>query len=339
MNVLELSDPRWLDFVSGRTDANFFHHPSWAALLADCYGYRARVVALTDGGRGVVAGLPVIDVSLPFGKRRWMSLPFTDHCAPLGAGPELSADLVPGLREVARAFDVDSLQIRAALPEDTGIQREAEFVRHEVPLTPDTDTTWKRLRRNHRRSIADAEEAGIRIARGSGATDLDTFYRIHLQTRRRLGVPVQPRRFFRMLLERIIRPGLGFILIAYLGDRPAAAGVFTTWNGTLMCKYSGRADGFTRLDAIHLLYWHAIREGSADHHTFDLGRSEIEQTQLRSFKVGWGAQESPLAYSWIARSPIRPASHRAQNVLGVAIRNSKPWLCRAAGELLYRYAP
>jgi hypothetical protein len=142
-----------------------------------------------------------------------------------------------------------------------------------------------------------------------------------------------------MMLDRIIRPGLGFILTAYLGDRPAAAGVFCTWNGTLMCKFSGRADGLTRHDAIHLLYWHAMREGSVDHHTFDLGRSEQGQPQLRSFKIGWGAQESPLAYSWISRSPIRPASHRAQNVLGVAIRNSKPWLCRAAGELLYRYAP
>lgn len=334
MNVLALGDPRWLDFVSGRRDANFFHHPAWAELLSDCYGYRARVVALTDGGRGVVAGLPVIDVSLPFGRRRWMSLPFTDHCTPLGT-PQ---DIAPALREIARSFDVD-LQIRAALPEDAGVQREAAFVRHEVPLTPDTAATWKRLRRNHRRSIADAEEAGIRVVRGSGTEDLDAFYRIHLQTRRRLGVPVQPRRFFRLMLERIIRPGLGFILTAYLGDRPAAAGVFTTWNGTLMCKYSGRADGLTRLDAIHLLYWEAMRAASADHHAFDLGRSEQGQAQLRSFKIGWGATESPLAYSWISRSPIRPASHRAQDVLGVAIRNSKPWLCRAAGELLYRYAP
>jgi hypothetical protein len=335
VKTIDLADPRWLEFVSSRPDANLFHHPAWAQLLADCYGYRAKVVALTDDGRGVLAGLPVIDVSLPFGRRRWMSLPFTDYCAPLADGPEL----VAGLREVARSFKLDSLQIRAALPPDPGVQSEAGFVRHAVPLTPDTAATWKRLRRNHRRSIADAEEAGARIVRGTSEDDLDAFYRIHLQTRRRLGVPVQPRRFFRMLLERIIRPGLGFILTAYLGDRPAAAGVFCSWNGTLMCKYSGRADGLTRLDAIHLLYWHAMREGSADHHTFDLGRSETEQSQLRSFKIGWGAQETPLAYSWIARSPIRPASHRAHDVLGVVIRNSKPWLCRATGELLYRYAP
>jgi hypothetical protein len=335
MNVLELGDERWRDFVSSRADATIFHHPAWAQLLADCYGYPAKVLALTDDGRGVLAGLPVIDVTLPFGRRRWMSLPFTDHCPPLNSGH----DLVPGLRDVARSFKVDSVQIRAPLPADAGVQADATFVRHDLSLGPDVAATWKKLRRNHRRSIADAEEAGTRIVQGNTSEDLDVFYRIHLQTRRRLGVPVQPRRFFRLFLERIIRPGLGFILTAYLGDRPAAAAVFCAWNGTLMCKYSGRADGFTRLDAIHLLFWHAIRSGSTESHTFDLGRSGIEQAQLRSFKVGWGAQESPLSYSWIARSPIRPSSHRAQDALGVIIRNSKPWLCRATGELLYRYAP
>jgi CelD/BcsL family acetyltransferase involved in cellulose biosynthesis len=99
MTLLQLEDPRWREFVESRPQSTIFHHPAWARLLADCYGYRAMIVALADGG-AVTAGLPAIDVSLPFGARRWVSLPFTDHCPPLVDGD--GADLLGTLRELSR---------------------------------------------------------------------------------------------------------------------------------------------------------------------------------------------------------------------------------------------
>ncbi len=129
------------------------------------------------------------------------------------------------------------------------------------------------------------------------------------------------------------------MLTAYDGEAPAASAVFMAWNGTLVCKYSARADGHTRSDAIPLLFWTAMRWASENgYRAFDLGRTDIESAQLRSFKDGWAATEKPLTYSWIARRPLRAPSHRLDAALGLAIRHSRPWLCRAMGELLYRYA-
>ncbi len=335
MRLLELEDRRWADFVEGRPDATIFHHPAWARLLADCYGYRAMAIAHEDGGE-ITSGVPVMDVSLPF-RRRWVALPFTDYCPPL---VERGGDaFVAGLQELARSSSLDLLEVRAPLGSGPAVQTGIPFVRHELPLVADSRVLWKQLRRNHRRNVVDAEEAGVRIQRGDSADDLDVFYRLHLQTRRRLGVPIQPRRFFRLLHERIIRPGLGFVLTAYRDDRPAAAAVFAAWNGTLICKYSARADGFVKSDAIHLIFWSAIRWASENgFRAFDLGRSNVEQTQLRSFKTGWSAREEALPYSWIARAPIAAPSRRLNDAMGVVIRNSAPWLCRAMGELLYKYA-
>jgi CelD/BcsL family acetyltransferase involved in cellulose biosynthesis len=334
MTLLRLEDPRWREFVESRPDSAIFHHPAWARLLADCYGYRPMVVALAEGGT-VTAGLPAIDVSLPLGGRRWVSLPFTDHCPPLADGA--GGDLIGTLRELSRS-SYDVLELRAAVA-DPAVRSGGAFVRHDLALSGDVASAWKRLRRNHRRSVQDAEGAGVRIARGSSASDIDTFYRIHLQTRRRLGVPVQPLRFFRLLHERLIRPGLGFVLTAYQGGVPAAAAVFCAWNGSLTCKYSGRADGFERVDAIHLIYWSAIRWGIENgYHRFDLGRTGVEQTQLRSFKVGWGTREEPLPYSWLGRAPVKESSHRLERAMAPMIRNSSPWVCRAIGEVFYKYA-
>jgi len=337
VKLLELDDPGWVEFVRGRHEATLFHHPAWARLLVDCYGYRAMALALTEGAGAVTAGLPVLEVRRPLGERRWVSLPFTDYCPPLAA--EKEPELVDELAALTRSRTVRGLELRAQLADRAGIQVHSAHVRHELGLDPDINVTWTRLFKNHRRNVRLAERAGVRIARGGSAADMETFYRLHLRTRRRLGVPIQPRRFFRLLLERVIAPGLGFALIAYSGDTPIAAAIFGSWNGTLIYKYSARDERFAKLDANYLLIWTAIRIASESGcHTVDLGRSDLEQAPLRGFKSGWGAREEPLAYSWIANRPIKPSSRRLQGMMGSVIRNSAPWLCRTVGELFYRYA-
>ena len=339
MRTLAIDDPAWREFAESRSDATIFHHPAWAGLLAECYGYRALVITDERGG-AITSGLPALVVRLPFGARRWVSLPFTDHCPPLDGDGSV---LWSGLEDLARARSFDVFELRAPNTNHSEARefsdtRTPPFVRHDLATAEDSRVLWKRLRRNHRRSVEDAVEAGVRVETGTDAADMDSFYRIHLQTRRRLGVPVQPRRFFRLFHERIVRTGLGFVLTAKLGDAPVAAAVVCAWNGTLVVKYSGRADGFEKVDAIHLLFWTAIRWASENGcHTFDLGRTDVAQARLRSFKAGWGTREEPLSYSYIGATP-RASSHRVERAMANVIQRSSPWVCRALGEALYKYA-
>ena len=337
MKTLSLEDPRWLGFVESRPEATLFHHPAWARLLADCYGYRAMAIALTQSDGTVMAGLPVLDVSRPLGRRRWVSLPFTDRCAPLAAAS--TDEVATALVSLARSQRLDALEVRAPLAQRADVQHTTEFVRHELALSSDTKSTWERLFKNHRRNVRIAERSGVRIVAGDPARELEVFYRLHLRTRRRLGVPTQPRRFFDLLLERLLRPGLGFVLSAYAGDTPIAAAIFGCWNGTAIYKYSARDERFAKLDANYLLLWTAIQTASERGcHTFDLGRSDQDQVDLRGFKDGWGAREEPLTYSFIATAPVTLSSGAANRALSVVIRNSAPWVCRAVGELFYKYA-
>jgi CelD/BcsL family acetyltransferase involved in cellulose biosynthesis len=337
LKTLSLEDPRWLGFVESRPDATLFHHPAWARLLADCYGYRAMAIALTASDGTVTAGLPVIDVSRPLGRRRWVSLPFTDRCAALAAAS--TDELATALVDLTRSKKLDALEVRAPLAEHADVQHASAFVWHELPLANDTTPTWERLFKNHRRNVRIAERSGVRIVAGDPARELEVFYRLHVRTRRRLGVPTQPRRFFDLLLDRVLRPGLGFVLSAYAGDTPVAAAVFGCWNGTAIYKYSARDERFAKLDANYLLLWTAIQTASQRGcHTFDLGRSDTDQVDLRGFKNGWGAREEPLTYSWVATAPVSLSSGTATRALSVVIRNSAPWVGRALGELFYKYA-
>lgn len=337
MTSLELTDRAWTDFAASHPNATLFHHPAWAAMLAECYGFRATVVALPNHGAAVVAGAPLIEVTSPLGRRRLVSLPFTDHCPPLGV--EGSDDLVRALMELGHRRAVDGIEVRAPLGPSDGVQWTSAHVRHDLDLLPGAERVWARFNKNHRRNARIAEKAGVRIVRGSAPDDLETFYRLHLRTRRRLGVPIQPRRFFRLLQERLLAPGLAFILTAYSGDVPVASAIFGSHNRTLIYKYSARDERYAKLDANYLLLWHAIRWGcETGHRTFDLGRSDLDQPLLRGFKDGWGAREEPLSYAWIARSPLRTRPRRLDGALGMVIRNSSPMLCRAVGEFFYKYA-
>ena len=153
-------------------------------------------------------------------------------------------------------------------------------------------------------------------------------------------MPVQPRRFFRLLWENAISTGLGSVLIVEASAQPVAAAVFLAWNGTVIYKF-GASDPSTRsLCPNHLLLWHAIRVACEQgYRWFDFGRTDVGQEGLRTFKLSWGAAEEPLIYRTLGGKP-EPASTGegvATRVLGPVIRHGPLLLCRAVGETLYCY--
>ena len=83
---------------------------------------------------------------------------------------------------------------------------------------------------------------------------------------------------------------------------PGLAGMLTLrYKDTLVYKNGGSDSRFHNLGAMHLLYWESIRD--AKHlglRTFDLGRTDVEQTGLIKFKSRWGAEQSTLTYTRFA---------------------------------------
>jgi lipid II:glycine glycyltransferase (peptidoglycan interpeptide bridge formation enzyme) len=167
----------------------------------------------------------------------------------------------------------------------------------------------------------------------------DVFYALHVETRRRLGVPVQPRRFFQLLWEELVAPGLGYVLVAEAESKAVAAAVFLSWNGNTIYKFGASDPQARHARPNNLLFWHAIRHAiERRDRTLDFGRSELDQDGLRAFKAGWGSDEEPLVYSHLADRAPGSTVRRASGLLEPAIRRSPRWVTRFLGELLYRHA-
>ena len=340
VTVLELTDPRWEDFVTRQPSATPFHHPSWGTLIADCYGFRAFAVAISDATGEIRAGLPAVEVRHLRGKPKWVTLPFTDYCPPLVPVPQGETDLVCALRRASKAAGVRRVEVRAPIEGASSVSRGA--FRHVIPLERDPARVYAGFRPSVRRHIAQAERGGVTIRQAESAEDLvNTFYRLHLRTRRRFGVPIQPRRFFRMLWESVIRTGLGSVLIAEASASPVAAEVFLSWNGTTISKFSASDERAWSLRANNLITWHLIKTACEQGSRWlDFGRTDAGSEGLRVFKRSWGAVEQPLVYGTLGAGPEpAPATGgKAGHLLAPVIRHSPPVFCRAVGEALYRYA-
>jgi CelD/BcsL family acetyltransferase involved in cellulose biosynthesis len=344
--LLELTDPRWDDFVRNHPAATPFHHPDWARLVASCYGFRAFALVMDGPGSTIRSGLPVVEVRHFHGGPKWVSLPFTDYCPPLVAAGQQEAELVPALRQASDAAGVRRVEVRSPLAGAPASGRSA--FRHLLALDDDPAGVYAGFHRSQvQRNIRRADREGLTVRRATRPEDLvGIFYGLHLRTRRRQGVPVQPRRFFRLLWDGAVATGLGSVLIVETAGRPIAAAVFLGWNGTVIYKFGASEASAWSLRPNHLLFWHAIRTACEQgYRWFDFGRTDAHQDGLRNFKRSWGAVEEPLAYG-VLSCGLRPASKareahaaegRASQALGLVIRHGPLLLCRAVGEALYRY--
>lgn len=335
-----IAEPEWLRLVERSPAAEAFHHPRWLELLRAQYGYELRACCVDDG-RGIVAGIPLARVESRLTGRRLVAIPFSDVCPPLlarDADPAALDALGPALAAEAGREGLD-LTLHAPLPSVPGAFVQPGFYRHLLPLAADPAEVERGFSKSQiKRGIKKARREGLRAERRTDVAALDAFYALHLRTRRRLGVPTQPRRFIRRF-EALFAAGLGFVELILDGDEPIAAAVFLTHNGNVTYKYGASDAGKLAKRPNNLLFAEAIRWACEEGwRTLDFGRTDLDNEGLRSFKRSWGAEEVELSYTHLAERAPSPGPGLRERAIGATIRRSPAFVGRLIGEALYRHA-
>lgn len=333
-----LRDPRWLRFVCSTPGASAFHHPGWLSLVRSTYHYPLAAPCVLEGDQ-VVAGLPVARVTSRLTGRRLVSLPFSDACGPIVRydDGEARTELLRAVSALRQREGLP-LEVRAAVEDLPGGRVVPRFLQHtlEIPAEPGAIERTV-VRSSVRRAIAKARRTGLRAERRIDRDGLEAFYALHLRSRRRQGVPIQPKRFI-LGLAALFAEGLGATVVVREGERPVAAAVFLAFNGVLTYKYGASDERHLAARPNHLLFTEAIEWGrTRGLHTLDLGRTSPDNGGLAAFKRTWGAQERVLAYTWAGEEREDRGEGGASRVLTAVLRRSPTALTRAAGELLYRH--
>jgi CelD/BcsL family acetyltransferase involved in cellulose biosynthesis len=340
-----LSDPRWAELVMRHPRAAVFHTPAWLEALKRTYGYRPLALTTCEPGRPMENGFVACHIDTWLTGRRLVSLPFSDHCDPLVDNATDLRALTSGLEAKYRS-GLRYLEIRPLTSIGLGIsalsQSEYTYAFHDLDLRQDLATLHENIHKSTRRNIQRAEREGLVYQEGRSIDLLDIFFRLYVSTRKRLGVPPQPRTWFTNLVA-CVGEALQ-IRVAFRERRPIAAILLLTHRNTVTYKYGGSDIRYNNLGATQSLFWRTIQDAKkCGLALLDFGRSEQENSGLITFKDRWGTRRSTLIYSRFTTSPHSMNHYKTGGAswfdLGAkrVMRRLPEGLLIAVGQRIYRH--
>ena len=332
-----LTIEEWQGYVDRHANGSVFHHRNWIELLAEQYGFNIEIPALMGNGK-IMAAIPLLQTRSLRGAKKLISLPFSDYLQILADNHESKMILCNRIQDRYEGM-FDAIIVRADEPV-TGMAHESLSVRHEVDTTKSMAEIESRFASTIRRNLNKGRRHQLEFHKRNDAAAVDAFYKMHVLTRKKLGVPVQSRGFFQKLNETLIQRGLGFIGIVSKQNAPIAGGVMLGFNGRFIYKYAASDPAALEHRPNDWLVYNAIRTAAEEgYHVFDFGISDKSQDGLRRFKSKWGAVESDVFYNYLLGEPEPDTGpSRAMTLAAEIIKRSPTFVCRTLGRVFYKYS-
>ena len=338
-----LRDSRWTSLVSRHPDASVFHTSEWLRVLQRTYGYQPIAFTTSAPHTELEDGVVFCQVRSWLTGRRLVSLPFSDHCEPLVASAERFAAIAAHLESVRRMDGWSYVELRPrtdVMVSAPGARAADRYWFHLLDLRPSEDALFAALHKDSiQRKVQRAGRERLEYEEAHDENALRTFYELLQMTRRRHRLPPQPLEWFRGLAEAF---GSSMkIRLARHRSRAIASIVTLRHGSTMVYKYGASDETFHPLGGMHLLFWKTIQEARTIGCTLlDLGRCDLDNEGLATFKDRWGSTRSELTYWRYAEGDRAAGGLRKYAIQGVArALDHAPAACRvAAGRFLYRHA-
>lgn len=282
----------WLEATAQST---IFHSVNWARVMAESYGFQPVCLVLSQGGR-IRACLPVMEVKSTVTGSRGVCLSFSDYCCAIVEDGEEFRLLFNTLLEYGRVRKWRYLEFRGE-PFLSGRTPCSIYAHHIIRLSTDEQFMLSRLRKSTARSIQKAVKEGVTVRMSDTMDGVMEYYDLHCLTRRRQGLPPQPKSYFIKLHEHVIAQGLGFTALARKQGVTMAGIICLHFGKNAIYKYGASDPDYQHLRANNLLFWEIIRKYGQDGFRYlSLGRTDLDNPGLVLFKDGWGGEQSCLNY-------------------------------------------
>ena len=335
-----LKDGRWDSFLARHPRSSIFHSSGWLRSLKTTYGYIPLAFTTSPPTDELRNALVLCTVRSWLTGHRLVTLPFSDHCEALVDG----ADELQALCEAVEAFRMRGKWKYAELrlpepdiPVPEPFRTAESYFLHRLDLRPGVDDLWRGFHRDSiQRRIGKAERERLEYEEGRDDSLVGKLYHLLELTRTRHRVPIQPRAWFRNLVECL---GQAVCIRVVSRNVTPVAGILTLTHGKrVVYKYGGSDARYNALGGTPLLFWRMIQDAKrSGAEELDLGRTDRENHGLAIFKERWGAQRSTLTY-W--RSPGNVVPPQASRKLAMARRafyRLPIRLRRVTASIVYRH--
>jgi len=338
-----LTDSRWDDLVRRHPHSSIFHTRGWLQALKLTYNYEPVAFTTSAPDNELANALTFCGIYSRLSGRRLVSLPFSDHCAPLVDDPNDASTLLASLEGQFKKTKLRYIEMRPANQCTGKLAAFAEaqsFWLHTLDLRPEPHELFRNLHKDCvQRKIQRGEREGLTYEANNSEALLAKFWELLLLTRRRHRVPPQPIRWFRNLMD-----GLGSSLRLHVASskdgQPVASVLTLSHRHVMVYKYSVSNPRFQSLGGTQFLLWKIILEAKREQiQQLDMGRSDRDHQGLITFKDRWHATRSPLAYwRYPAASVDAPGSSWAIEAAKRLFGHMPDGLLTAAGNLFYKHA-
>lgn len=297
MNIIllnPLTDPRYRVFIEQDSRATVFHTPEWIKVLADTYRFKPMCYATFENGTltGVV---PFCETRSITGKKRLVSLPFSDFCEPLLGSKE---DLMAIFAKIQKGVNTyTNIDIRGGGSLIGGEQPGHTILTHDIDCNLSESMLWFALRPSLQRNIKKAERLGLTFSREDTIEAMQNFFKMNCSTRKEHGLPPQPWGFFENIWKNFIQQKCGFIATVRLNGKLVASSLFLLFGRKAFYKFGASCKKYLHYRPNDYIIWKSLlyckEVGCA---SLNLGRTETQHEGLLQFKRGWGSVEWVISY-------------------------------------------
>src|SRR5712692_8530675 len=188
---------RWDEFVSGCSEATFFHRAGWKTVIERAFGHRTKFLYAEAGGR-IDGVLPLVEVkSLVFG-HTLVSLPFCVYGG-IAARSELAWHTLDAAAcALAERLRVDHLDYRSLTPHHPDWAHSDLYVTFRKAIDPDVERNLNEIPRKQRAMVRKGIKAGLK---GEIDEGVERFFAAYAHSVHRLGTPIFSRRYFQTLRD------------------------------------------------------------------------------------------------------------------------------------------
>lgn len=294
-------DERWDRFVESHPFGWVCHLSGWKRVLENSFPHmKGYYLALIDDNGEIKAGLPIYEVRSKLTRNRLVSIPFATLSDPLVSNSEELELLIEATKFLSKNLDISNIEIRTTnchvYLNNKDFLGQYYFKIHYIDLSLSIEELWKSFHRKAiRQEINRAIQSNLDIKIGVDRNDLFEFYKLYIETRKRLGLPPHPYNFIKLLWEEFKPSKKLFLYKANYKNQTIASHIVFRFNGRVSAEFEGWDRNFHKLSANPFLFWEEIKAAKNDgFKVYDFGRTSPKNESLMKFKNHWGTKVSDL---------------------------------------------
>ncbi|WP_457618710.1 lipid II:glycine glycyltransferase FemX [Lutibacter sp.] len=336
----QISLNEWQRLVAQKTIdyKSFFLNSKWIHVIQKQYKFKDYILGIYKKN-ALIGAIPFLVTPTLFFKKKLIALPFSDHLEIPGWNTSFSSPLKSFLQTLLSQYS--EIQIRTFFPIEGFVTHSQEVI-HLLPLEKDFELQKKKFNSSIRRNIKKALKNGLQLELSNSQKAMHEFYSLHLITRKKHGIPIQPKHYFINLYSEVIKKDLGTIATVRMANQPIAAAIFLFTDKAILYKYGASNISFLHARPNDFLFYHMIEWAINNRfELFDFGATQIKNQGLMRYKQNWGSVAKPLYRNYLFADTTHYSDEinsKKLNIVANIIQHSPKWVCRVLGEIFYKYS-